>query len=120
MADVMREFFINTDKTFNERFTLGKFMEFLNEDNYDPLNSNVLNQINKLPQEGFFTYNDASYRPDLAAEQAYGDNQYWWVILVYNGLSSADDLLRGAVLKYPSLSTLEDLYFTLKLKQGDV
>jgi hypothetical protein len=43
MADVMQEFFINTQKEFDERFTLGKFMEFLNSDNYDPLNSNVLN-----------------------------------------------------------------------------
>lgn len=114
----MQEFFINTTDTFSERFTLGKFMEFLNDDNYDPLNSHVLNSINDLPAQGFTTYTGQPYRPDLLAEQIYADNQYWWVVLVYNGLPSADNLLTGQSVKYPSLSSLEDLYFTLKTKQG--
>lgn len=113
----MREFFINTVDTYDERFTLGKFMEFLT-DSYEPLNSHVLNEIKELPAQGFVTYTGAPYRPDLAAEQIYSDNQYWWLVLVYNGLSSADDLLENMSLKYPSLEDIEDLYFSLQLKQG--
>ncbi len=115
----MQQFYINTDKEYTERFTMGKFMEFLNSDNYDPLNSYVLNQMNSLPVSGFVTYSGLSYRPDLLSEQVYnGDGQYWWLLLCYNGLASADDLLDGQKIKYPSLGDIEDLYFTLKLKQG--
>lgn len=115
----MQQFYINTLTEYSERFTLAKFMEFLNNDNYDPLNSNVLNELNNVSIGGFVTYTGANFRPDLLSEQVYeGDSQYWWVLLVYNQMSSVDDLLSGQKLKYPALDALEDLYFTLKIKQG--
>lgn len=115
----MQQFYIDTAGAYVERFSLGKFMEFLNNDNFDVLNSYMLNTLKTLPSSGFVTYTGLSYRPDLLSEQCYsGDSQYWWVLMMYNGLSSADDLIQGNSYKYPSLSDLEDVYFSLKLKQS--
>lgn len=110
-------FFINLDKISKERFDLGRFMEF-NIDNYDPLTSNFLFQIKNLPLGGVYTVQGEDGRPDLLSYSVYGDTQYWWILMAYNGFNSVDQIHNGEQIKFPKVAELEDLYFTLKINQN--
>jgi hypothetical protein len=114
----MKEFFIDLQTNYKERFTLGKFMEFVG-DNYDPLTSHVLNAISDLKAKGSLTIQGQDKRPDNLSYMIYGDNQYWWVLMVYNGWLSVDDIKNGGKVSYPDIGDLEDLYFSLKVQQDN-
>lgn len=114
----MEEFFINLSKDYDERFTPGKFMEFLT-DNYDPLTSHVLNSIKDLKPKGKVTVQGTDFRPDVLSFQIYSDTQYWWVLMIYNSFLTIDDIINGEEVKYPDIGDLEDLYYDLKIKQGN-
>jgi len=106
-------YFIDLSKDFTERFELERYMEF-NVDNYDILTSAFLNELASISASGRITVQGQDSRPDLISYEVYGDVQYWWIILYYNGLSRIDELVNGMELKYPSLADLEAYYFSLK------
>lgn len=112
----LAEFFINLDKIATERFAIGKFMEFI-DDNYDPLTSSLMDTIVSLPQKGSYEVKGEDGRPDLLSYRIYGDYQYWWVLLVYNKRFDFREIATGDQIKYPSIDSLEDAYFMLKAKQ---
>lgn len=114
----MKEFFIDLQTDFKERFTMGKFMEFL-DDNFDPITSHVLNSLKDLKPKGKITIAGMDKRPDVISYQIYSDVQYWWVLMIYNGWTSVDDVKNGNDCIYPDIADLEDLYFSLKVRQGD-
>lgn len=113
----MKEFFIDLETDFKERFTMAKFMEFVG-DNFDPLTSHVLNAIKELPVHGKLRIEGMDKRPDVLSFQIYNDVQYWWVLLLYNGWTSVEDIVNGNDCIYPDIADLEDLYFSLKMRQG--
>lgn len=109
-------FFLNLDNEYDKRYDLGKFMNY-DEDGFDPLNSYMLEKISGIKSGGQFTVTSEEGRPDIISNKIYGDTQYWWVILLYNAITSFDDLVNGMELKYPKLQELEDFYFSLKSQQ---
>jgi len=109
------EFFINLDKLTKERFALGKFMEFT--DNHDPLTSSFIDVISNLPQRGVYEVKGEDGRPDLLSYRIYGNTQYWWILLIYNRKIDYREITTGELIRYPSIDSLEDIYFSLKAKQ---
>lgn len=111
-----KQFFINLSKDTDKRYDMSRFMEF--SDNFDPLTAGFFNNIKALPLSGYFVIQGEEHRPDAIAFKIYGQTQYWWTLMIYNDLSSIDQLVSGISIKYPSLQDLEDAYFQLKSKQS--
>ena len=106
-------FFINLNDTFLERFDMAKFMEY-HEDTYDILTSYMISNVKKLNEIGQYTVSVEEQRADLISFNIYGDTQYWWILMLYNDIFDPSEILSGFVFKFPSLSDLEDLLFSLK------
>lgn len=113
----MSKFFINLDLESKERFDFAKLMRFDNEDNYDPLTSSFLLEINDLPEQGNYKVRTEDERPENISFYIFGDAQFWWILLVYNNILSYRDLASGQVLRFPSLEDIESLFFSLKSKE---
>lgn len=109
-------YFLNLDLLTTERYDQGKFMEFT--DNYDPLTSSFMNDLISLPQVGKYTVQGEDGKPDLLSYRIYGDTQYWWVLLIYNRKFEFSDIKTGDEIVYPSVDSLEDVYFSLKAKEA--
>jgi len=106
-------FYIDLDTDYRERYASPKFMEF-SEEGHDILTSYFMLKIDGLKPIGSFTVTSEAGRPDVVSYKLYGSTQYWWVILAYNNMVHHDELVTGTVLKIPSLSDMESLYFQLK------
>jgi hypothetical protein len=111
-----QEFFIDLDTDSTDRYDFGKFMRFT--DNYDPLTSNFLSSLIKIPPAGVYTVSGELNRPDLLSYRIYGSPKYWWILLAYNRILEFHELIIGQQVQYPSLDSLEDLYFSLKAKES--
>ena len=116
MSDNTKLFFINLEVDSKERFDISKFMEFT--DNFDPLSSAMFEDIKKLKKGGDFKVIIEEGRPDEVSFKTLGSTQYWWVILLLNGLTQVDDIKIGDRLSFPDLNSLEDLFFSLKSRQS--
>lgn len=108
-------FFIDLEKETDKRFDISKFFEFT--DNYDPLSSGFVSSLKSISMGGLYTITKEDGRPDLISNNIYGDTQYWWILMLYNDYVIVEDFKIGEQIKYPSLTELEDLYFSLKVKQ---
>jgi hypothetical protein len=111
-----KSFFIDLNTSnLKERYALSKFLEF--SDNFDPITSEFMNKLVSLKSSGSYQIAGEDARPELISNEIYGNTQYWWAIMFYNGITKVDDLVNGMVLKYPSSDDIEDLYFILKSKE---
>ena len=106
---------LNT-KDFKERFDLQKFVGF-SEDVYDYLDSYFIEQVNKLPVFGKTIVQIEENRPDLVSYRIYGTTQFWYILMIYNGMVSPFDLTEGQELNYPRIEDIEKLYFSLNALQ---
>ncbi|EPB6712362.1 hypothetical protein ACRRGZ_003822 [Escherichia coli] len=120
----MPNFYIDTDNTF-KRYDPAKFMEFKEEFGeyrgeytglYDEFSSYFIDQLRKLPKAGDYIIH-SPYRPDIYSRFIYGKTEYWQLILYYNNIVEIKDLMINKVLCYPSIASIENLYFTLKVNQ---
>lgn len=111
-----REFFINTELSSFKRYDLAKFLE-LGDDSFDPLTSSMLDRVDKLAIGGYYTVQGEDGQPWLLSARIYGDTQYWWIIMIYNGYGSVEEIVNGTNIKYPSINAIQDEYFTLKTKE---
>lgn len=106
-------FYINLEDDYKLRFDLGKFLNFEN-DTYDPLTSNLIENIKSLSNGGVFKVKSEENRPDQISYRIYDDTQYWWVIMLYNDILDVEDIEIGMVLSYPDADELDSFYFSLK------
>jgi len=113
----MSLFFIDTDKDYTERFDIGRFMRYENE-NHDPLTSAFIKDLKALKNNGRFVVQGEEFRPDLISDKIYGTTQHWWIILLYNDVFEIDDITNGVELNYPSLDDLDSLFFNLKAQES--
>lgn len=115
-------FFVNLTESFDWRYDLAKFVE-MNYNVYDVLDSYFLNQLQYLNAGGSVDCLSESRRPDLLAYYAYGRKpssvQYWWILLAANTEGSASNVLPPKTYAYPSVTDLEDLYFSLNALKND-
>ena len=109
-------FFINLDDNSNDRYEMSKFMEYT--DNYDILTSAFLLELRDISPSGRFVVSGQDSRPDLVSYEIYGDVQYWWIIMLYNEISTISEIITGMEIRYPSQSDLEQYYFSLKSRQA--
>lgn len=112
----MSQFFVNLDIEKKERFAMAKFFQYT--DNFDPLTSYFTNALPNLPTSGYYSVKGEEGRPDLLSFGIYGDTQYWWILLVYNGKIEFDSFKTGDIVKFPSIEAVEDLFFSLKAKEN--
>lgn len=109
-------FFINLDFESRNRYDLAKFLEFT--DNFDPLTSSFILDLQNISKQADYIVTKEEGRPDLVSYNYYGTTDYWYILLLYNNLDDVDDIKIGDRLSMPSLSGLEDLFFSLKLRQS--
>lgn len=110
-------FYINNENPSTDKYDLSKFIEMDDNGVFDSLNSYFLYQIPNLPIAGSFVVKNGAERPDLLSYQIYGDVQYWWVVMWYNHFIKPRDIKIGAVIKFPSLSSIEQLYLQASLNK---
>ena len=106
---------LNT-KDFKERFDLQKFVGFT-ENVYDYLDSYFIEQVTKLPVFGKTIVQIEENRPDLVSYRIYGTTQFWYILMLYNGMVSPFELVEGQELNYPKIEDIEKLYFSLNALQ---
>ena len=109
-------FFIDFELESDERYDLGKFLQWV-DDNHDPLTSSMFENVRKLRSGGNYIVQGDGERPDNISFKLYGSTEYWWIILIYNGLIEHNRISNGQQIKYPEIQALEDFYFSLKIKQ---
>lgn len=105
-------FYIDLTKDTVARFDMGKFME-MSDGALGILESYMMLEIPKLPFQGLYNVSGEGGMPDLLSYNIYGNEQYWWILMAYNNLIDPDELVEGMTIKYPSLASLEQLYFQL-------
>ena len=110
----MSAFYINPAANTVKRFDMSVFMPYT--DNYDPLVAEFFRMLPNITTSGRYKVQTEDSRPELISNKLYGDTQYWWILLQYNGIAYVDDLKVGMSLNFPSLSDLESLYFSLASK----
>ena len=102
-------FYINNNIDTVTRFDTIKFFDFV-DDNIDPLTSFMLENIKSLPSNGSYMVLNEEKRPDLLSYKIYEDTQYWWLLLVYNGILDISELKAGTLIQYPAKEHIEILY----------
>lgn len=77
-----------------------------------------MTEIKNLESAGEYVVSSEEGRPDLVSNKLYGSVGYWQIILLYNGLDDVDSIVIGKRIKFPSLASLEALFFGLKARQS--
>jgi hypothetical protein len=44
--------------------------------------------------------------PDLISLREYRSDEFWWILMAYNGISSYRDLVEGKMIKIPNMSAV--------------
>ena len=109
-------YFINQNFDSEERYDMSKFMEWI-DGTYDVLSSYFIEELRKLPLAGVYRVELEPFRPDLVSYDVYGDPQYWWLLLEYNGWVDWTQFSLGSSVNLFALTDLENLFFSLSSKQ---
>ena len=102
------------------RYEISKFSPFSEVGGFDIIRSYFAQQLGYIPEFGDMKIISEEGRVDLAAVDALGETQYFWILMMYNGITDIDQLKTGTVLKIPDKNKLEELYFRVKSIGGDV
>lgn len=111
---ITEKFKLNSDTSLN-RYDIAKFIKKIQPGFWDIVDSEFITNLNLIKKFEYYTVTTEYGRPDLISEKIYGlgYSQYWWIIMIINGYLLPNDIKTGDVIKYPSLSTLETIYFSL-------
>jgi hypothetical protein len=110
-------FFIDNETRTTDKFDMAKFIDFDTEGLFNTLNSFMLYQIPKLQEAGWHTIRKEECHPEYLSYTLYGSLQYWWILMLYNGLLNPKDLKVGLKIKYPNLAAIEQLYLQASINQ---
>lgn len=106
-------YYIDLETEFDKRYDAAKFIEYTN-DCFDILTSYFVSKLKSLSQYSIFVVQAEENRPDLISYKIYKDTQYWWMLMIYNDIVNFEEIPTGTQIKYPSVTDVEDLYFSLK------
>ena len=109
------EFFYQYVKTAI-RFETSKFFPFSEAGGYDIIRSYFARQLGYVPQVEEVAVSTNEGRVDLIGYDTLGSTQYFWIIMMYNGVTDVSQLTSNTKLRVPSRDALEQLYFTVKSK----
>lgn len=102
----------NPDLSFEGelKFDIGKILPF-EEGFYDILNSVFVIKLMALPMVGTFMVTNERFRPDIISYKLYGSEEYKIILMLYNGITSFQEIIPGITLLYPSLKSMEEILF---------
>jgi len=106
-------YFFNNKSDSSTKFAIENFVEF-KEGTFDPINSEIMDQIKTLKEVGVTIVTTEEMRPDLISFKIYGSTQYWFLLLLYNDIIDFTDLKLGDTIRYFNIVDLEGLFFDLK------
>lgn len=109
-------FYIDNSIKSKEKFDLSKFMNYENDD-FDPLTSYLMNRFSELPSIGQVKIVGQSQLPDLLSYDYYETEEYWELILLYNQLTSFEDLKENDIVRLFNPSDLENTFLSLRARQ---
>lgn len=73
----------------------------------DPLLDRLIPSINAISQYTLHEIlQDERGAPDLISLREYDTDEFWWVLMAYNGISSYRTLVEGQLLKIPNMSSV--------------
>jgi len=85
----------------------------------DPLTDKLIGKLVNLPaQQSYRIQKRNEFRPDKIAAKFLLDSAYYWVILEYNRLASAYDLLAGTIINIPDPNYLSQLLVSVNNSQA--
>lgn len=102
------------------RYEISKFCPFCEVGGFDIIRSYFAQQLGYIPEFGDMRIISEEGRVDLAAVDALGETQYFWILMMYNGITDVSQLKTGTILKIPDKNKLEELYFRVKSIGGDI
>jgi len=112
-------FFFSPTYQSESQMDLAQVVPFYqDEEAYDLLGSYFADNVKGLPLAGRFTVSTEEGRMDLIAYRIYRSTDYWWVLMLYNDLLAPFEVVAGQVILYPSLSDLQNLFYSLQRLQA--
>lgn len=102
------------------RYESSKFWPFNDVGGFDIIRSYFSQQLGYIPEFGDMEIVTNEGRIDLCALDALGETQYFWILLMYNGIIDVNELTTGKILKIPDKNKIEELYFRVKSIGGDI
>lgn len=106
-------FYIDETYESSIRYDMGKLLEF-DEGFRDLINSYFVSEIKNLELEGQYVVVGEEERPDLISYKIYKHTQYWEILMLYNDIIEIEEIINGSIINYPSIDSMETLYFKLK------
>lgn len=102
------------------RYESSKFFPFSEVGGFDIIRSYFAQQLGYIPEFGDMEIVTNEGRVDLCAVDTLGETQYFWILMMYNGIIDVNELKTGTILKIPDKNKLEELYFRVKSIGGDI
>ena len=102
------------------RYESSKFFPFSELGGFDIIRSYFAQQLGYIPEFGDMEIVTNEGRVDLCAVDTLGETQYFWILLMYNGVIDVNELKTGSILKIPDKNKIEELYFRVKSIGGDI
>lgn len=102
------------------RYESSKFFPFSEVGGFDIIRSYFAQQLGYIPEFGDMEIVTNEGRVDLCAVDTLGETQYFWILMMYNGIIDVNELKTGTMLKIPDKNKLEELYFRVKSIGGDI
>lgn len=97
---------------------MARFLEFDSE-SFDPLTSYFLLRLPYLESGGTIEVQAQwERRPDLVSYHIYGTTQWWWIILMYNDLTTNEEVKAGDRLDYPTTSAIDTYLISAKKRSA--
>lgn len=73
----------------------------------DPLRDKLMAAIAKISTyDSHVISQDENYAPDLISYNYYGKEDFWWHIMVYNGMFRYKEFVAGVSVKLPSMAEI--------------
>ena len=79
----------------------------------DVYDSYILMNIEQLEPAGTYLITKEHHAPDFISKEIYGDERYWWILLLYNGFRSPYEIKSGMVIKYFTMDSFSWLFYDL-------
>ena len=71
----------------------------------DPLRDKLIPYINNIQSyTNHRIQQDERGAPDLISEREYNSDEFWWIIMAYNGISTYRKLVEGMTIRIPNLT----------------
>lgn len=104
-----------------ERFDFARFLPIISADvsrAFDSCRTPFFEQLRALPAIGTYMVGaDEIARADLISYRLYRSRDLWWILCYYNGVLDPMRLDVGLVLQYPSLASLDRLFFSIQTQR---